>query len=228
MIRLRSFLLAILLTPTFVGCDDARPSNAPTDAASVVISVRNVDCGGCGEEVAEAIANVPGVYEASFDRQAVELTVHYDAGATNTTAFFAAVTKHGFEGVQGPGQGAYIPAVDFDPGLDVRVIAKQGEAVSLRKHLVPDKVTVFDFYAPWCKPCRKVDAHFQTLLAERQDVALRKLNVVDWDSDLAAQHLQGIAELPYVIIYGKDGKRVEAITGLKLDALDTAIEAGAQ
>lgn len=208
------------------GCRKGDATEVPADAASMTISVQNVDCGGCGEEVAEAIAKQPGVYAARFDRTLVELTVQYDAGAADSAGFFAAIEKHGFEGSEGPGQGAYVPSVEFPEGLDVAFISKEGEAVTLRKHLAAEKVTVFDFYAPWCKPCREVDRHMKELLERRGDVALRKLNVVDWESELAAQYMQGIAELPYVIVYGKNGKRVDAITGLNLEALDEAIAKG--
>ena len=32
---------------------------------------------------------------------------------------------------------------------------------------MPGKVTLFDFYAVWCAPCRKIDAHLFPLLGRR-------------------------------------------------------------
>jgi len=116
------------------------------------------------------------------------------------------------------------PLPPLPPGADVVEIAKQGEDVaSLEAHAVPGKVTLFDFYAVWCAPCRKIDAHVFALLGERQDVAVRKLNVVDWETPLAQHYLAGIPNLPYVVVYGKNGKRVDAVMGLDLEALDEAI-----
>jgi thiol:disulfide interchange protein len=88
---------------------------------------------------------------------------------------------------------------------------------------------MFDFYAVWCAPCRKVDAHVFALLGKRNDLALRKLNVVSWDTPLAQRYLKNAPDLPYIMVYGKQGKRVATITGLDLEALDEAIaKAGAQ
>lgn len=127
------------------------------------------------------------------------------------------------------------PDLTFDPlpplpvGGDLVELSKEGEDVpSLAAHLVPGKVTIFDFYAVWCAPCRKIDAHVFALLAKRSDLALRKLNVVSWDTPLAKRYLGDIANLPYLIVFGKDGQRVASVAGLDLDALDKAIaKAGA-
>ena len=71
------------------------------------------------------------------------------------------------------------------------------------------KVTLFDFYAVWCAPCRKIDAHVFPLLGQRRDLAVRKLNVVSWETPLAERYLKNVPSLPYVVVYGKDGKKVE-------------------
>jgi thiol-disulfide isomerase/thioredoxin len=122
------------------------------------------------------------------------------------------------------------PDLTFDPlpplpaGADLAEISKEGEDVpSLEAHLVPGKVTLFDFYAVWCAPCRKIDAHVFALLGKRGDLALRKLNVVSWETPLAQRYLKSIPSLPYLLVYGKNGQRVEAVAGLDLEALDRAI-----
>jgi thiol-disulfide isomerase/thioredoxin len=122
------------------------------------------------------------------------------------------------------------PDLTFDPlpplpaGADLVELSKQGEDVpSLDGHAVKGKVTLFDFYAVWCAPCRKVDAHVFPILAQRSDLAVRKLNMVSWETPLAERYLKNIPSLPYVVVYGKDGKRIRAISGLDLDALDRTI-----
>jgi thiol-disulfide isomerase/thioredoxin len=112
-------------------------------------------------------------------------------------------------------------------GADVKLLSKEGEDVpDLLAHLAPGKVTVFDFYADWCAPCRKIDAHVYGLLRQRTDVAVRKLNVVSWESPLAKRHLAQVPNLPYVVVYGRDGKKVRDISGFDLAALDAAIAEG--
>jgi thiol-disulfide isomerase/thioredoxin len=125
------------------------------------------------------------------------------------------------------------PDLSFEPlpklreGADLLRLSEAGEDVpSLQAHLVRGKVTLFDFYADWCAPCRRIDAHVFRLLNAREDIALRKLNVVSWDTPLAKRHLTRIASLPYVVVYGKNGKLVRAISGFDLAAIDRAISDG--
>jgi thiol:disulfide interchange protein len=80
---------------------------------------------------------------------------------------------------------------------------------------------VFDFYASWCEPCHRVDAFVFPRLTP--DVAIRKINVVDWDTPAATQWLSGVAELPYLVIFDKQGRRHAAISGGKLTAIERAI-----
>lgn len=116
------------------------------------------------------------------------------------------------------------PLPPLPPGADLVELSKQGEDVaSLDVHAVTGKVTIFDFYAVWCAPCRRIDAHVFALLGKRPDLAVRKLNVVSWDTPLAARYLKDVPSLPYVVIFGKDGKRLRAVAGFDVDALDKAI-----
>lgn len=124
------------------------------------------------------------------------------------------------------------PDLTFDPlpalpeKADLLEISHEGEDVpALESHAVNGKVTVFDFYAVWCAPCRKIDAHLFALLGQRQDLAVRKLNVVSWETPLAKRYLQDASGLPYLVVYGKSGKRVAVVEGFNLKKLDQAIAA---
>jgi thiol-disulfide isomerase/thioredoxin len=222
----RAILLLALSVGTPLGCQPTTPtSTVPDSATTTVISLQGIDCESCGSRVIKALGT-NGVYATSFDRTAAELTVQYDATQLSVADMLATVTAQGYIGIEGAGHGAYIPKVAFDPGLDVQEIAKAGEVVELEPHLAAGKVTVFDFYADWCAACREVDLHMYKVLAEHDDVALRKLDIVDWDSELAKRHMRTATSLPYVIVYGHDGKKVAEISGLELDQLDAAIAKG--
>jgi thiol-disulfide isomerase/thioredoxin len=116
----------------------------------------------------------------------------------------------------------------LNPEADVVMVAKAGEDVpDLRAVAAAGKVTVFDFFADWCAACREIDLHLYKQLNAGQTFAIRKLNVVDWDTPLAKRHLGQVKGLPFVIVYGRDGSEVARIEGLKLEALDKAIAEGA-
>mgnify|MGYP003345493865 CR=1 FL=1 len=50
--------------------------------------------------------------------------------------------------------------------------------------------------------------------------------IVDWDTPVARHYLADVAGLPYVVVYGKDGKRLDAIALLDLERLRKVVAAG--
>lgn len=88
---------------------------------------------------------------------------------------------------------------------DVRVISK-GEPVNLRDYLVPGKYTLFDYYADWCPPCRELSPQLVELARRHPDLAVRKIDIVDWSHPVAAQ--QGVQGLPFLRLFGPDGAMI--------------------
>ncbi|CAN5460747.1 hypothetical protein BH11MYX1_BH11MYX1_44790 [soil metagenome] len=88
-------------------------------------------------------------------------------------------------------------------GLDMQDATTDGSAVDLVP--VPGKITVFDFWAQWCKPCHVVDHELAEVLARHpHDIAVRKLDIVDVDSPAATKYLRE-ATLPHLKVFGRDG-----------------------
>lgn len=114
----------------------------------------------------------------------------------------------------------------FPPGADVAWISRGGETVTLEEHLAPGKVTVVDFWAEWCLPCKQVDREMAAVLEDSTDVALRKIDVGDWRTPVAEQHLQRVSGLPYLLVFDKAGKRIAVVEGLDLKRLRRAIAKG--
>jgi thiol-disulfide isomerase/thioredoxin len=70
---------------------------------------------------------------------------------------------------------------------------------------VPGKITVFDFWATWCKPCVELDRELAELARKHPEIAVRKVDVKDVDDPAYRKHLRD-AMIPHIKVFGKDGK----------------------
>jgi copper chaperone CopZ len=197
------------------------PAPAHADRTQV-FSIQGADCGQCGDEIKDELKKVKGVKKAEFDVHKVELTVKLADGVADQ-AVIAAVERAGMKALPGPGQGAYLPPADYPAGADVATLVRDGAAVGpLDRLRVPAKYTVFDVYADWCGPCRQVDERLRQIVQARADVAVRKLNVVDFDTPLARELGSRFEALPYVVVFSPAGKRTD-IMGIDFPKLDRAL-----
>jgi thiol-disulfide isomerase/thioredoxin len=107
---------------------------------------------------------------------------------------------------------------------DVADLVTQGEAAPLTP--VPGKWTVLDFWAPWCEACKPLDAALKNRAkAWVKQLALRRVNIVDFDSPIAKQELPEVNLLPRIRVVDPSGKVAFEQSGppeellQKLDAL---------
>jgi copper chaperone CopZ len=195
-------------------------------ADTLTFKVVGIDCPKCAPPIIKALTAVEGVKSARVDANGKTATVDVPAGF-DREKLRAAVDDAGFVAVF-PGEKAKeiepLPAA-VAAKLDVRTFA-DGRRVDLARALAPGKVTILDFYADWCGPCRVLEARLQHLMnGSKPDLAVRRVNIGKWDNDAAKQatELRAVA-LPYIRVYDARGNFVTAVTGGMWDEVLGAIE----
>ena len=83
-------------------------------------------------------------------------------------------------------------------------------------------ITVVDFWAPWCGPCKMFGPIFESANENYKNIKFCKLNVDDDANDIARDF--GVMSIPTVIAF-KDGKEVKRNIGfMNQDAFDDFLE----
>jgi thiol-disulfide isomerase/thioredoxin len=215
--------LALLLSLGIVSLSDAASSRIKP----VVLSLQGIDGGKALESVKTSLEKIKGVKKVTYDTRTVEATVQMTARVP-TSRLISAVEEAGFLAIEGPGQGKWMPPKGYPEGSDVGVVSEEGDEIaSLDDLAVPGKVTLVDFYAEWCRPCRMIDEHVYDVLDKRKDVAVRKINIVDWNTPASRQVLRYTSGIPFLIVYGKKGEKVGTVDGFMPRDLDAMIDRGA-
>ena len=82
---------------------------------------------------------------------------------------------------------------------------------NIAETLKNNEITVIDFWAPWCGPCRILGPVIDELATENVDIAIGKVNI-DENSNMASEY--GIRGIPTIIFF-KDGEVAGKIVGMK-------------
>ncbi len=102
--------------------------------------------------------------------------------------------------------------------VDISTISR-GEKVEIKRHIKPGQVVLFDFYADWCGPCRKITPELEGLARKYPgQVVLKKIDIKNWNSAVAQQY--GIRSIPHVVLYDQRGKK--RVDGNALQAIREA------
>jgi len=75
---------------------------------------------------------------------------------------------------------------------------------------IADGITVVDFWAPWCGPCKMIAPVIDELAGEMDNVRFAKVNIDD-NQDIAAKF--NVMSIPTLIIF-KEGKPVTSTVGI--------------
>lgn len=79
-----------------------------------------------------------------------------------------------------------------------------GEMVDVEKALPLGYVTVVDFWASYCAPCKTIEAELMAGIADSPDIVVRKVDVGPGDSPVAVAYK--LAGLPHLRIFDRRGR----------------------
>jgi thiol-disulfide isomerase/thioredoxin len=144
----------------------------------------------------------------------VQQRFHYNATAaaaysTAQAAAYSTAQPAAYSTVQAAAQ----PKV-AGRGQPVEVIS-HGAQVDINQHLAFGNVTVVDFYADWCGPCRQLSPTLEQMATNDPEVALRKIDIVNWRTAVAQQF--NIRSIPQVNVYNRSGRLVGTVVGVNLE-----------
>lgn len=85
-------------------------------------------------------------------------------------------------------------------------VKEDGATLDLGEHLLTNQITVVDFYAEWCGPCRAIKPELRTLALENEDINVVQVDIVKWSSPVAEQY--DLKSIPNLRVYLPDGTQV--------------------
>jgi len=106
-------------------------------------------------------------------------------------------------------------------GRAVEVIS-HGAQVDVTQHLAPGNVTIVDFYADWCGPCRQVSPSLEQMAQTDPQIALRKVDIVNWNTAVAQQY--NIHSIPHIEVYNREGRLVGTVVGVNVEKVKRLVE----
>jgi len=95
---------------------------------------------------------------------------------------------------------------------------KDNRPIDHSRYLRRGLVTVVDFYADWCGPCRTLAPKLDKLIKSHSGVVLQKVNIGNWGSSVAERY--NVTSVPNVRVFDRNGNMVAPPTSNlgKIDA----------
>lgn len=189
---------------------------APLWAADPVqFKVVGLGCADCGAPIVKALGALPGATNPTLDGASGAASVQFEDGS-DREPIRAAIRDLGCEAVF-PGEkpkGLEPLPEEIRRSLDI-ASASDGAALDVSAALVPDKITLIDYWASWCAPCHVLDVRLQHFVRSHSGIAVRRVNVAQFDNAAGKQAVKDfhMRAIPYVRVYDAKGGFVGADTG---------------
>jgi len=96
-------------------------------------------------------------------------------------------------------------------------VISHGAQVDINQHLALGNVTVIEFYADWCGPCRRLSPSLEQMASSDPEIALRKIDIVNWRTPVAQEF--NVHSIPQVNVYDRRGRLVGTVVGADIDEI---------
>lgn len=100
-------------------------------------------------------------------------------------------------------------------------VISHGAQVDINQHLALGNVTVIDFYADWCGPCRRISPSLEQMARSDPEIALRKIDIVNWKTAVVQQF--NVHSIPQVNIYDRSGRLVGTVVGVDFEKVKSYV-----
>lgn len=202
----------ITLTIAFTGYAQNRKTFAFT--------IEGMTCQVCVNTATQTLKNVQGVDSVSINLDTKRAIVVADSKVSQNDLKDALAAKTSFEALF-DGETILPPLSEKEKeGLDIKTLTGGGK-INFYNNISKGKITIFDFYADWCGPCKLYSPKVERLLLENKNLALRKVDVVNWQSALARQLTKNyrIPASPFTLIFDDKGKLLGRVEGNNIGKL---------
>ena len=105
-------------------------------------------------------------------------------------------------------------------GQSIEVIS-HGAQIDINQHLAFGNVTVVDFYADWCGPCRRLSPSLEQMARSDPEIALRKIDIVNWKTAVVQQF--NIHSIPQVNVYDRSGRLIGTVVGVDFEKVKSYV-----
>ena len=195
---------------------------APSDSA-MEFSLAGMSCATCVNPATKTLGDISGVLDVQIDFGS-KRTIVKAKREISRDEIQEALKELGFE-AHFPGDPVVEALSEIErAGLDIETVS-DGEALRISDHLASGRITIFDYYADWCGPCHLLSPKLERLVLKYQNLALRKVDIKDWESEVGKQATKefGLPGLPYVRIYGPKGKLLGTVHGNRIEEVEEII-----
>jgi thiol-disulfide isomerase/thioredoxin len=100
-------------------------------------------------------------------------------------------------------------------------VISHGAQVDINQHLAFGNVTVVDFYADWCGPCRQLSPSLEQMASSDPEIALRKIDIVNWRTAVVQQF--NIHSIPQVNVYDRSGRLIGTVVGADFERVKSYV-----